>query len=130
MPWLIEITNAEIRYQTLALQTKDGAYLTPHGRMGSVSKAAVMPTRKIALEVAEAWAPVLQRRMGSTTSLEPKHFTGQQDIDGAAVLLARARTQRWASNMSVDHAMVVAVRDELQAVVDSHPDSDQLIRSC
>jgi hypothetical protein len=120
MPWISEIIGAELRRQMFALQAKDGAYLTPHGRMGGISQAALIPIRSLAFEASESWAPVLQKRMGAATRLEPKHLECDQDVRdhgvaGAAVLLARARTKRWASNAAIDPGAVRVAMEEVQS---------------
>jgi hypothetical protein len=84
-----------------ALQQKDGAYLTAHGRMGTLNKAAVFVDEIQAREVWALWDGHLRERWGEGLHIQVENWSGFGPPYSADVLAAKALALRFASNLSL-----------------------------
>lgn len=118
--YYLRLLNTPSNPQWHALQEKDGAYLSPHGRLANWRNAAAIRTEPAAVLIRDLWMEALQERWGQQLriELEPATLTARQVATtgashGAATLLARARAKRFVSNQTVDAAAIAAAHLEL-----------------
>lgn len=110
------LLNVPTQLNALALQQKDGAYLSPHGRLVGWDQAAAFTSARIAALCTDLWMPRLQQRWGPGFELKLEEARGvlRHDAEEAeATLLARAQTGRFASNQSISLDAMEKARREL-----------------
>jgi hypothetical protein len=103
---VIRLYGTPSQFTGFALQEKDGAYLTPHGRMGSLCNAATFDTARVARLVFTLWVERLQARWGAGLRIELELRSGLEPSDHAALLAAKALAKRFASNQGVSQAQL------------------------
>lgn len=103
---VIRIFGTPSQFTGFALQQKDGAYLTPHGRMGSLSQAAVFDSVLQAHLVFALWESRLRGRWGEGFRIEMEPRSGLEYSDHAALLAAKALAKRFASNQGVSQDQI------------------------
>lgn len=105
-------------WQAHYLQEKAGAYLSRHGRLAGLPKAAAFDSEGSAHLCLQLWMGHLQKRWGAALRIDvekstyPGGMTHEAELD-AATLLARARARRFASNQQISPDAVQAARLEL-----------------
>lgn len=122
--YLVRLWDTPEQLTAFALQLKDGAYLSPTGRLAAGSKAVAFPTSGVAELCLGLWMPRLRDRWGDVFRAEVEHWRSEAgqpstDLNNAALLLAKARTGRWASNQSVSDAALQAAMTEILGMVHS-----------
>ena len=116
--FFLRLLNTPAQFTGFSLQEKDGAYLSPHGRMAARSQAATFNSVASATLCKDLWQPRLRQRWGATFEIDIEECNDQQPSlggleTGAALLLARGRSQRFAANQSVPHEAIQAAVAEL-----------------
>jgi len=101
-----------------ALQQKDGAYLSPHGRVAAMARAAAFRSKASAELCRDLWMERLQRRWGTSLVIGLESSTGggamrQECLDGPAILLARARSGLFAANVAFPEGALQRAREDL-----------------
>jgi len=114
----IRVSNAPIQQPAFALQARDGAYLSPHGRLATWSSAAAFRRGDQADACISLWLNALQKRWGKQITLEVEETqdgsANEVSIDGAATLLARGQCQCFASNQPIADDLVIAAKQVLE----------------
>lgn len=119
--FLVRLWDTPDQLTAFALQQKDGAYLSPTGRLAAGSRAVAFPTPEIAELCLALWMPRLRDRWGDDFRTELEHWRSEDghaddDLNNTALLLAKARSGRWASNQSVSDEALQAALVEIQGM--------------
>lgn len=116
--YYLRLHNVPDMLQAHYLQERVGAYLSRHGRLAGLPKAAAFDSEALAQQVLALWWPTLKFRWGDAFHADVEKVThhGRVSADAAldaATLLARARTGRFASNQAVPAEALEAELAEL-----------------
>ncbi len=119
--YFLRLWNTPPQAQAHYLQEKEGAYLSRHGRLAGMPKAASFASREVASLCIELWTPCLQLRWGKQFVMEVEsvlfHGTVAYTPDAdAATLLARGRSGRFASNQPIPAPALLAAHEELRVL--------------
>ncbi len=111
--WRLRILSAPHGSGTVAYQIKQGAYLSPNGRLVSRANAAVFAHERHAQRCRALWLEAMQLRYGERMVLVAEGGTDTAPTDGGVMLLARGRTMTFASNLKVSELALADAREEL-----------------
>jgi hypothetical protein len=111
--WRLRMLAAPLGSGTVAYQIKQGAYLSPNGRLVSRANAAVFEHERYAQRCRALWLQAMQLRYGERMVLVVEGGSDAAPTDGGVMLLARGRTMTFASNLKVSDLALADARDEL-----------------
>ena len=113
----LRLWNVPEQMGAIALQQKDGAYLSPNGRLSGIGQAAIFTSEALALKCKYLWMPRLQARSGNGLRVDVERWTGNVQFEAgdldAVTLIARARSGCFASNKRVPLVAIEAARAEV-----------------
>lgn len=111
---VLRVWNTPSRWQLHALQQKDGVYLSPNGKLVGRAKAARFASDQLALACLELWLACLHSRHGHDVRVEiEEDDITPGDHSDAAILVARARSGRFAGNQSIPAGAIEAAKLEI-----------------
>jgi len=104
--YLVRLWDTPDQLTAFALQQKDGAYLSPTGRLAAGSRAVAFPNLEVAELCLALRMPRLMGRWGDDFRTELEHWRSEDryagaDLSNTALLLAKARSGRSAANHSI-----------------------------